>query len=646
MALATNLIFILILSSISHLALIQAQQPYVGKLTTDCNNLDNSSSSLGYTCNGVSPSCQSYLVFRSLPPYNSVASISKLLGADPAGLAQINNVQESAAFSTNKLVIVPVTCSCSGAYYQKNTTYLVTPGDIYLSIANNTFQALTTCQTLQAQNNVSARELIGGTTIRVPLRCACPTAIQQRSGVKYLLTYLIAMGDDTSAISARFGANDSLTREANELNGENALIYFFTTLLVPLTRAPNVTQTDTSPLSPPPPPPPPAVTSPGGKSNLTWVYIVVGVVVVVGILVAVGIFVCCKRKRKRSDKDAESESFELFDKPSNKKSEKFDDVSQSLDFMESLASISQSLKMYTYKELQAGTNGFSSDCLIKGNVYRGNFNGDYAAIKKMSGDVTKEINILNKINHLNLIRLSGFCFNKGDSYLIYEYAINGPLSDWIYGDASDDKYLTWTQRVQIALDVATGLNYLHSYTTPPHVHQDIKCNNVFLDSDFRAKIAHFDMVRLAEGEDGQFVLTRHIVGTKGYMSPEYLENGLISTKLDVYAFGILLLEILTGKEIDALYTKERKALTDILKPLLHEENKVESLKDFIDPALGDDYPLELAMLVAHLIDRCAKHNPSSRPGMDEVVTSLSRILNSSLTWDFSNNSSEYHSVSL
>uniref|UniRef100_A0A7N0ULZ4 Protein kinase domain-containing protein n=1 Tax=Kalanchoe fedtschenkoi TaxID=63787 RepID=A0A7N0ULZ4_KALFE len=313
--------------------------------------------------------------------------------------------------------------------------------------------------------------------------------------------------------------------------------------------------------------------------------------------------------------------------------------------MESLASISQSLKMYTYKELQAGTDNFSPNCLIKGNVYRGTFNGDFAAIKKMSGDVTKEINILNKINHLNLIRLSGFCFNQGDSYLIYEYAANGPLSDWIYANGRGGKFLSWTQRIQIALDVATGLNYLHSYTTPPHVHQDVKCSSVFLDSDFRAKIANFDMVRSAEGKDGEFVLTRHIVGTKGYMAPEYLEDGLISTKLDVYAFGILSLEILTGKDIDALCMKEKKAPADILKPVLHEEDKVDNLKELIDPALGDHYPLELASLVAHLIDQCSKNNPSVRPGMDEVVTSLSRILNSSLTWDFSNNLSEYHSVS-
>lgn len=125
---ATNIISIVILlSSIAlHLDVVQAQQPYIGKLTTDCSNLDNSTSSFGYTCNGVgdSSTCQSYLVFRSLSPYNSVASISKLLGVDSTAVARINSVAEAAVFDTNKLVIVPVTCSCSGHIPISNAFFL------------------------------------------------------------------------------------------------------------------------------------------------------------------------------------------------------------------------------------------------------------------------------------------------------------------------------------------------------------------------------------------------------------------------------------------------------------------------------------------------------------------------------------------
>ena len=108
----------------------------------------------------------------------------------------------------------------------------------------------------------------------------------------------------------------------------------------------------------------------------------------------------------------------------------------------------------------------STSSLVKVSVYHGVINGNSAAIKKMEGDVSKEINLLQMINHSSLIRLSGICFNDGQWYLVYEYAINGALSDWIINENNNGKFLSWTQRIQIALDVATGLNYLRSFTTP------------------------------------------------------------------------------------------------------------------------------------------------------------------------------------
>ncbi|KAL6227235.1 hypothetical protein ACLB2K_001194 [Fragaria x ananassa] len=275
-----------------------------------------------------------------------------------------------------------------------------------------------------------------------------------------------------------------------------------------------------------------------------------------------------------------------------------------------------------------------------GSVFRGIFDGDVAAVKQMTGNVSKEINLLNKINHSNLIRLSGVCFNDGHWYLIYEYAANGPLSDWIYFEENDGKLLSWTQRVQIMLDVASGLDYLHSFTTPPHVHKDIKSSNILLDSDFRAKIADFGLARSADAQDGHFSLTNHIVGTIGYMAPEYLENGLISTKLDVYAFGALMLELLTGKEVTVLY-EQHMHLSDTLYSLLNNEDGGQSLRQFMDPALQENYPQELAIFVIRLIDSCLKKNPGSRPIMNEMVQFLSRTMSNSLTWELSSNNSGY-----
>uniref|UniRef100_A0A6N2N7L4 Protein kinase domain-containing protein n=1 Tax=Salix viminalis TaxID=40686 RepID=A0A6N2N7L4_SALVM len=345
-----------------------------------------------------------------------------------------------------------------------------------------------------------------------------------------------------------------------------------------------------------------------------------------------------RKSKKQPSPIIESQGFEAHEKPLNKKLDK-----ESQDFFETLSSIAQSIKVYKFEDLKAATDNFSPSCWIKGSVYRGLINGDFAAIKKMNGDVSKEINLLNKINHSNLIRLSGVCFNDCHWYLIYEYAANGPLSDWIYDRSNEGMFLNWTKRIQIASDVAMGLDYLHSFTNYPHVHKDIKSSNILLDSDLRAKIAKFALARSTDGLDGEFALTRHIVGTKGYMAPEYLENGLVSTKLDVYAFGVLTMEIITGKEVAALYREENRNLSDVLDGVLSEEDGQEDrLKQLIDPSLNENYPSGLALLVVRLIGRCLNKNPGDRPTMDEILQSLSGILTASLAWEMSNNASGYH----
>ncbi|KAI3437425.1 uncharacterized protein J3R85_005408, partial [Psidium guajava] len=609
---------------------VLAQQPYVGLTTTACNTIDNSSSKLGYTCNGLNTSCQSYLIFRSRSPYDTVSSVSALLGSTPSEVSSINSVSESASFDTDGLVIVPITCSCSGQYYQENASYVVQSGDTFLYIANNTYQALSTCQALQNVNNVSATDLSVGATITVPVRCACPTKNQSDAGINYLLTYPTVTGDAISDISARFGANVTSTLEANGLS-EQETIYAFTTLLVPMENPPTSSQT-TSP-SPSPPPPPSTAPSPPGKSSNTWVYVTIGVLGGIAVIAVLGtvvffMFFRGKTRRERIDSTVVSDSLEAFEKPSNKR---FDE--DSLDFLHSVSSIAQSMKVYTYKELQAATNNFSSSCLIKGSVYRGKINGDHAAIKRMNGDVSREVEILSKISHSNLIRLSGICFDEGQWFFVYEYAVNGPLSEWIYQNNSEGRFLTWMQRMQIALDVATGLNYLHLFTTPPHVHKNIQSSNILLDSDFRAKIARLGLVRSTEGEDGEFALTRHIVGMKGYMAPEYLENGLISVKLDVYAFGVLFLEMVTGKEVISLCGGQNMQAYDVLSLALAEDGGHEGLIRLMDPTMRETYPLDLAIYVVRIIESCLKKNPMDRPTMDEIVQSLSKVFTASLAWE-------------
>ncbi|RZB78632.1 LysM domain receptor-like kinase 4 [Glycine soja] len=615
---------------IHNFSLILGQQPYIGLGTVACPRRGNKNSIRGYTCNGANHSCQSYLTFRSQPIYNSVKTISTLLGSDPSQLAKINSVSMNDTFETNKLVIVPVNCSCSGEYYQTNTSYVFQNSETYLLIANNTFEGLTTCQALENQNHNPAN-IYPGRRLLVPLRCACPTKNQTKKGIRYLLSYLVNWGDSVSFISEKFGVNFMSTLEANTLTLTQAMIYPFTTILVPLHDKPSSSQTvsPTQRISPPPSPP-----SSDHSSNKTWVYVVVGVVVgaiaLTSVLCAVIFF---KRYRKNRNKDdslvAVPKSFEAIEeKPQVKVNEKLS---------ENISGIAQSFKVYNFEELQRATDNFSPSSWIKGSVYRGVINGDLAAIKKIEGDVSKEIEILNKINHTNVIRLSGVSFHEGRWYLVYVYATNGDLSEWIYFNNVDGKFLSWTQRMQIALDVATGLDYLHSFTSPPHIHKDINSSNILLDGDFRGKVANLSLARCLEGGDDQFPTTRHIVGTRGYMAPEYLENGLVSTKLDVYAFGVLMLEMVTGKEVAAILTEDETKLSHVLSGIPGERSGKEWLKEFVDPSLGENCSLELAMFVIEMIDDCIKTDPASRPSVHEIVQSLSRTVNSSLSWERSMN---------
>ncbi|KAI3946097.1 hypothetical protein MKX01_024853 [Papaver californicum] len=616
-----------------------AQQPYDGNTAGECTKIDNSTSVLGYTCNGQNPSCQAYFIFRSIPPYNTVSSISRLLASEPLQLSQINSVSETATFQTNKEVIVPINCSCSGEYYQVNSSYNIQELDTYFSVANSTYQALSTCQALQDQNNVPATALLPGTRITVPLKCACPTKKQTAEGVKYLLTYTIIPGDDVPTISEKLGVDPRRTREANELS-EDATIYFSSPLLIPLRIPPSSSQTTA-----PPPPltslPPPASSVPrSNKKNKTWVYIVIGVAAasVLPLVVFIVIFCVCKvndnKRSKYNHQNNSTESFDTYEKPQQKTSEE-----ESLEFLKSISDIAHVLEVYNIEELKSATENFNPNWQIKGKVYRGIISGNLAAIKKMNGDVSKELNVLNKINHFNLIKLSGVCFDEGHWYLVYEYAVNGSLDNWIFYST---KTLSWTQRVQIALDVAKGLNYLHSYTNPSHVHKDIKSSNILLDGEFRAKIANFGLVRSAEGYESEFALTRHIVGTKGYMAPEYLDNGIVSPKLDVYSFGVVLLEMISGKEAVSESAKDLLSSKNLVA-ILSEENPGEKLKDLIDPSLQENYPLDLALSVAKLIESCLQRNPDGRPSMDDIVHSLARFLDVSLSWEISTGTSENYS---
>ncbi|KAF3796713.1 LYK5 protein [Nymphaea thermarum] len=286
-----------------------------------------------------------------------------------------------------------------------------------------------------------------------------------------------------------------------------------------------------------------------------------------------------------------------------------------------LADISQCLdkyNLYSLQDLRKATSDFHPDSLIKGHVYKATIGEEVFALKKMKSDVSEELRILQKVNHSNLVRLDGFCIDasEGECYLVYEYVENGSLYSWL----QTRKLLNWKTRVQIAVDVASGLNYIHEHTQPSVVHKDVKSSNILLDRNMRAKIANFGLAK-----SGCNAITRHIVGTQGYMAPEYLLDGVVTTKMDVFAFGVVLLELVSGRlavgEGGKLLWIEMQGMLDN-----GDSDREEIVRTWLDGSLMESgaCSLKSVMSVVAIAMACIQKEASARPGMGDIVYMLSK----------------------
>lgn len=580
--------------------LIGSQQTYSGNSVLECNGEDKTgppSPDFLYTCNGRKNQCRAFLIFKSSPPFNSVPTISTLLSSDEVSLARINNVTRLTVFPTNKEVIVPVSCSCSGQYYHARTRFRVPSGhDTFFTIANDTFQGLASCDSLKSVNlNTEDDEL------KVPLRCACPTRNQTGSGTRFLLTYLVSWEDTIRNIGRRFNVTEKSILDANGLvSNPNPTIFPFTTILIPLRTKPSSSQTR---IQYPRPTVSPPTTSPAvplqNKTKKKLYILGLGLVIsccVLCIVVLSSLFLMYKwRKETRSHPPHHQGKRRTFLLP--------------VDLRIEIAGLEQFPRLFRFEQLKKATRNFSSRNRLEGSVYRGKFGKETLAVKKMAGDVSKEVNILKKTNHFNLVQLRGFCevVNGGGSFLVFEYMSNGSLRDWLR-EKSSKKIREWSQRVQIALDVANGLHYLHNFTEPPYVHMNINSSNVLLNGNLRGKIGNFS---LAE------VVTKKRDDSGSVMSGGPITE-VVSPKVDVYEFGVIMLELITGKEL---------VLSESILSEIKGEDEEGCVHSFIDPRLkitGEGF-WKLAMKMVKLSLNCLEEDPSRRPVMEEIVSSLLMI---------------------
>lgn len=670
MVMMIRFMLLLVVAVVLELVEVIGQQSYVNNHQLDCYNHFNSTD--GFVCRHYDTvndigRCSSFLTFRSIPPYDSPVSIAYLLHSDPALVAAANNVSDVDRIPSDRLILVPVNCSCTGhRFYQHNASYsLKTTYETYFTVANNTYQGLTTCQAMMAQNpSLGDRNLSVGMSLQIPLRCACPSPNQTAFGVKYLLSYLVTWHDDISSIGRRFGVDSQSLLDANMLSSAD-IIYPFTPLLVPLTAEPSSSiGLNQSPNSPPPPPPSSLPPPDEAKTNSKkWVFVGMGAGVA-AVMLSTLTFCFLRRRRNTTKQNDAKYGNEINPNPNSSAAATTSPWSDREYYTAPLAdsgadskstwsvssgrirSAVESLSLYDIEEVRRATDSFSQANKIQGSVYRGRFKGDDAAVKVMKGDVSSEINILKHINHSNVIRLSGFCMHEGNTYLVYEYAERGSLNQCLQrqlhpsNSSHSAAALTWKQRVEIAHDVVDALNYLHNFADPPYIHKNLKSSNILLDGNLRAKVSNFGLARRAgDGnvEEGFLQLTRHVVGTQGYLAPEYIDNGVITPKMDVFAFGVVILELLSGKEAATTHKNNcnnEELLFNSITRVLQGDNVREKLRGFMDPALTQaDYPLDLAFSMAQLAKACVAPDLNSRPNVRQVFITVSKIRSSTRDWD-------------
>ncbi|TKY67556.1 receptor serine/threonine-protein kinase [Spatholobus suberectus] len=286
-------------------------------------------------------------------------------------------------------------------------------------------------------------------------------------------------------------------------------------------------------------------------------------------------------------------------------------------------------RWYTIREVELATRGFAEGNVIGeggyGVVYRGVVqDGSIVAVKNLlnnKGQAEKEFKVeveaIGKVRHKNLVRLVGYCAEGARRMLVYEYVDNGNLEQWLHGDVGPSSPLTWDIRMRIAIGTAKGLAYLHEGLEPKVVHRDIKSSNILLDKNWNAKVSDFGLAKLL-GSEITHVTTR-VMGTFGYVAPEYASSGMLNERSDVYSFGVLLMEIITGRSpIDYSRPPGEMNLVDWFKAMVASRRS----EELVDPLIEIPPSPRSLKRVLLICLRCIDLDVVKRPKMGQIVHML------------------------
>ncbi|KAL7083206.1 hypothetical protein ACP275_14G147400 [Erythranthe tilingii] len=286
-------------------------------------------------------------------------------------------------------------------------------------------------------------------------------------------------------------------------------------------------------------------------------------------------------------------------------------------------------RWYTLRELEAASNGLSDENVIGEGGYGIVYYGELAdntriAIKNLlnnRGQAEKEFKVeveaIGRVRHKNLVRLLGYCVEGAYRMLVYEYVDNGNLDQWLHGDVGEVSPLTWEIRMNIIIGTAKGLAYLHEGLEPKVVHRDIKTSNILLDRQWHPKLSDFGLAKLLNS-DNSYVTTR-VMGTFGYVAPEYACTGMLNEKSDIYSFGILIMEIITGRSpVDYSRPKGEVNLVDWLKTMVGNRKS----EEVIDPKITEKPASKALKRLILVALRCVDPDAQKRPKMGHVIHML------------------------
>ncbi|MBA0667437.1 hypothetical protein Goklo_000522 [Gossypium klotzschianum] len=290
------------------------------------------------------------------------------------------------------------------------------------------------------------------------------------------------------------------------------------------------------------------------------------------------------------------------------------------------------LKRFSLRELQVATDYFSNKAILGrggfGKVYRGRLtDGSLVAVKRLKEERTQggelqfqtEVEMISMAVHRNLLRLRGFCMTPTERLLVYPFMVNGSVASCLRERSESQSPLDWDKRKRIALGAARGLAYLHDHCDPKIIHRDVKAANILLDEEFEAVVGDFGLAKLMDYKDTH--VTTAVRGTIGHIAPEYLSTGKSSEKTDVFGYGVMLLELITGQrafDLARLANDDDVMLLDWVKGLL-KDRKLETL---VDSDLDSNYIEEEVEQLIQIALLCTQGSPMDRPKMAEVVRML------------------------